>query len=152
MTYGAFFSISIAPVLISQNRCSENLSMTSALFIVIVSYCKHSENFPVCHKGIQPDLQHFIVTLQQIYNPAPVIADRLQICRNRMPTVHCLFSPDQCLHMPEVYDAGITSGSLYPLDFIRCRFETVVLPPQRFFMPIHRKSHRFYIYIWMSFQ
>ena len=66
----------------------------------------------------------------------------------------------QCLHMPEVYDAGtmnpdeiafgqlapdrcevkrnyeaalscqvdagITSGSLYPLDFVHCRFEIVI--------------------------
>ena len=77
--------------------------------------------------------------------------------------------PDQCLHMPEVYDAGtmnpdevafgqlapdrcevernyedatsrqvdagITSGNLYPLDFIHCRFEIVVLPPDKDILP-----------------
>lgn len=33
-------------------------------------------------------------------------------------------------------DAGITSGSLYPLDFIHCRFEIVVLPPDKDILPL----------------
>ena len=32
-------------------------------------------------------------------------------------------------------DAGITSGSLYPLDFIHCRFEIVVLSPDKDILP-----------------
>ena len=33
------------------------------------------------------------------------------------------------------HDAGITSGSLYPLDFIHCRFEIVVLSPDKDILP-----------------
>ena len=32
-------------------------------------------------------------------------------------------------------DAGITSGSLYPLDFVHCRFEIVVLSPDKDILP-----------------